>query len=49
MSAWAREKFNNLPDFIRSELFCRDDSNDLALSQIETEKLLGFMVGQRLK
>lgn len=45
MSAWAKERFLKLPDFIRKQLFCRDDSNELALSQIETEKLLAYLVG----
>jgi hypothetical protein len=34
MSAWAREKFVKLPEFIKRELFCRDESNELAVSQI---------------
>jgi hypothetical protein len=45
MSAWAKERFLKLPDFIRKQLFCRDDSNELALSQVETEKLLAYLVG----
>jgi len=34
MSVWAREKFVKLPDFIKKQLFYRDDSNELAVSQI---------------
>jgi len=34
MSAWAKERFLRLPDFIRKQLFIRDDSNELAVSQI---------------
>jgi 6-phosphofructokinase len=49
MSAWAREKFRKLPEFIRKELFCRDDCNELAVSQIESEKLLAYLVSERLK
>ncbi len=30
-------------------MFCRDDYNELALSQVETEKLLAYLVGERLK
>lgn len=49
MSAWARERFEKLPEFIRKQLFCRDDSGELAVSQIETEKLLAYLVAERLK
>lgn len=49
MSAWAREKFLMLPDFIKKQLFIRDDSNELAVSQIESEKLLAYLVAERLK
>lgn len=48
MSAWAKERYAKLPEFIRKQLFFRDDSNDLAVSQIETEKLLSYLVGKRL-
>jgi 6-phosphofructokinase len=48
MSAWAKERFLKLPDFIRKQLFIRDDSNELAVSQIETEKLLAYLVGKKL-
>lgn len=34
MSVWARERFVKLPDFIRKQFFLRDDSNELAVSQI---------------
>ena len=49
MSVWAKERFAHLPDFIRKQFFCRDDSNELAVSQIETEKLLAYLVTERLK
>lgn len=49
MSVWARERFVRLPDFIRKQFFIRDDSNELAVSQIETEKLLAYLVNERLK
>lgn len=49
MSAWAKDKFEKLPDFTKKQLFCRDDSNEFAVSQIETEKLLAYLVGERLK
>ena len=48
MSAWAKERFLKLPDFIRKELFFRDDNNELAVSQIETDKLLAYLVSKRL-
>jgi len=38
-----------LPDFIKKQLFCRDDSNELALSQVETEKLLAYLIAEKLK
>lgn len=49
MSAWARERFVKLPEFIRKGLFFRDDNNELAFSQIESEKLLAYMVSERLQ
>lgn len=48
MSAWARQKFEKLPDFIRKQMFNRDDDGSLAFSQIETEKLLAYLVEKRL-
>lgn len=48
MSAWARLRFEKLPDFIRKQMFMRDDDGSLAFSQIETEKLLSYLVEKRL-
>jgi 6-phosphofructokinase len=49
MSAWAKARYEKLPDFIQKQLFYRDDSNELAVSQIETEKMLAYMVDKKLK
>lgn len=49
MSVYAAEHFDRLPEFIRKQLFIRDDTGELAVSQIETEKLLSHLVGERLK
>ena len=48
MSAWAKERFEQMPEFIRKSMFFRDDSNELAVSQIQTEKLLAYLVDKRL-
>lgn len=49
LSPWSRSKYEHLPDFIQKQLRSKDITNALAFSQIETEKMLAYMVGKSLK
>lgn len=48
MSEWAYDKYKTLPESIKLQLTLRDDGGALAFSQIETEKLLSVLVGEKL-
>jgi len=49
MSVWAQERYKKLPDFIQSQLHKRDPkTKELAYSQIQTEKMLAFLVEKRI-
>ena len=42
--------FNSLPEFTKKQLvFEREAHGTVALTQIETERLLGYLVGEELK
>ncbi len=50
MWGWTRDKYDLLPDFIRKQLWIRDDNtNQLAFSRIETEKLIAHLVTQKIE
>jgi len=50
LTQWSRALFQSLPDFLRSELLLERQSNkSLQMSQIETERLLAFLVEGELK
>ena len=49
MSEWAYNRYQSLPDFIKTQLTKRDNSGALAYSQIETERLIAVLVAQKLK
>jgi len=49
LSPWSRSKYESLPDFIQKQLREKDNTNALAFSQIETEKMLAHLVAQNLK
>jgi len=50
LSAWTAGLFNSLPEFTKKQLvFEREAHGTVALTQIETERLLGYLVGEELK
>ena len=48
MSEWAFTRYQELPDFIQTQLTLRDNSGALAYSQIETERLISVLVAKKL-
>jgi len=50
LTPWSVALFESFPDFFRNQLLVyREMSGDIKLSQIETEKLLAFLVEVELK
>jgi len=50
LTPWSHSLFNSLPDFMKQQLLIEHQlSGSIKLSQIETEKLVAFLVNEELK
>lgn len=50
MSAWTFAIFNSMPDFVQKEMLMdRDHHGYVMVENVETEKLLAYLVGEELK
>lgn len=50
LTPWSHSLFNSLPDFLKQQLLIeRQMSGSIKLSQIETEKLVAYLVDEELK
>lgn len=50
LTAWSHSLFSSLPDFLKQQLLIeREMAGSIKLSQVETEKLVAFMVDEELR